>query len=324
VLDETPDAKVTYTDSQDPAVPRTIVKFIQDHIDSGQFPAPNDQTLYSIYFPQSVTISLDGTPGCQGFLGYHFAADVTPKGGGPVVRTAYAIMPSCRTGTPDVVSASLIRTASHEYIEAATDAKSLGPDVRNADWGYYMEDPAWGILFNGQEVGDMCDSYRTTLGTLRLSRGWLRHSPACSNPCGPADPADVYFGAAPARQVIELAVGESADVEVVAFSEKPVADWEVSVDEPSRGAFGGTGYGGHLEVSLSGGATVDGGATSNTVKANNGTKLTMHVKLLSAPPEDANYPSQTNVRYHHVFASLDSLRDARTGFSWPFTVRQKP
>ena len=324
VLNETPDAKVTYTDSQDPAGSRTIVKFIQDHIDSGQFPAPNDQTLYSIFFPQTVTITLDGTPSCQGFGGYHFAADLTPKGGGAIVRAAYAVMPSCRQGTPDVVTRSLIGVASHEYIEAATDAKSLGPEIRNADWGYYMEDPSWGILFSGQEVGDLCPYPSSKIGTQRVTRGWLRHPPACSNPCGPADPADLYFGAAPARQVIELAVGESADVEVVAFSEKPMADWEVSVDEPSRGAFGGTGYGGHLEVSLSGGTAVDGGASSNTVKVNNGTKLTMHVKLLSAPPEDANYPSQTNVRYHHVFASLDALLDANTGFSWPFTVRQKP
>ncbi len=327
-----PDAQQTYTDSQDPTHERSIVKFIQDHIDSGDFPAPNDQTLYSIFFPPSVTISLDGTVGCQGFGGYHFAGEVTPKGGGTKVLAAYAIMPTCNTtGTPDKVAASFIGVASHEYIEAATDAKSVGPDIRNADWGYYMEDPAWGIIWSGQEVGDLCGRAPSTkIGTTSVTRGWLRTSPECSDPCGPADPADDWFGTAPEKQVIELSVGESADIELTGFAEKPTPDWAVTVIEPSSGAFGtaADGYGGHLQLALTGGTPIDGGAAVDggpgTVGANNGTKIMLHVKLLSAPPEDANYPSKTNTRYNHAFAYVSSRLDAQTRTRWPFTVRQKP
>jgi hypothetical protein len=217
--------------------------------------------------------------------------------------------------------------ASHEYIEAATDAKSVGPEIRNADWGYYMEDPAWGILWGGQEVGDMCGSAGgATVGAYRVTRGWLRTSPACASPCGPAADDDLYFGAAPEKQIIELAIGESADVELTAFSQKEIADWRVSPVEPSQGAFG-PGYGKHLEMSLEGGVSVDGGPSA--IMANNGTKMKLHVKLVSAPPIDANYPSKTNERFRHAFAYVSSRlvvpgEDRPIVKAWPFTVRQKP
>jgi hypothetical protein len=320
VLNETPAAQ--YTDSQTPGQPRSIVDFIQQHIDAGTFPAPHDETVYTIYFPSSVTLMLDGSASC-GFGGYHFAADfkAPADAGGATVRAAYALMPQCDTS--NTAGASWIGVASHELLETVTDAKSLGPDIRNADWGFYMEDPGWGIYFSGQEVADLCGGYQgPTVNGFDVVRGWRHDIGPCEVPCGPTVSDDTYYGAAPSQQIVTLAVGEETVIDVTAFSQAPRADWQVAVVEPSQGAFGTTGYGGHVQFTWEG-ATGDAG-DSSIVTVNNGTKLKLHVKLLSAPPEDQNFPDQTGAHYNHAFAYLQSRLDANTHRTWPFTVRQKP
>jgi hypothetical protein len=331
ILHETPAA--TYTDSQTPGNPRSVVDFIQAHINAGTFPPPDPEILYTIYFPSSVTLTLDGAASC-GFGGYHFAADFTlPSDAGAgeagagdagttTVRAAYALMPQCDTSSTAADSWRYV--ASHELIEAATDAKSLGPDVRNADWGYYMEDPAWGILFSGQEVGDLCGGYPTaTVNGVQVTRGWRHDIGPCEVPCGPLAPGDTYYGAAPDQQIVTLAIGEEAVLNVTAFSQDPRADWTVAAVEPGdSGQFGITGYGGHLQFTWEGLPSDGGAAPEATV--NNGTQLKLHVKLLSAPPEDQNFPDQTGARYHHAFAYLISKVSSTDAHRWPFTVRQKP
>jgi hypothetical protein len=311
---------ISLTDTQTAGQPKTIDDYVQTHIDSGDLPEPHVDTLYAFYLSKSVTVTLDGASSCGGgFGGYHFAANVHKKGDTSANNSliAYAILPTCGTTKS---AQSLINVASHEFIEAATDAKSTGPDIRNAAWGFYMEDPAWGIIWSGQEVADLCQNGDYGTGTYNgytMTRGWLHDAPACAVPCGPAQPTDVYFGASPEKQVIELAVGESATVAVTAFAQTPMADFQIALSEPSSPA-GQTGYGTHLKLAF------DNGTTSATV--NNGTQINMTVTLVDAPPEDANYPSQTNTRYNHAFAlvtATSSSGSAAKRYKWPFTVRQK-
>jgi hypothetical protein len=301
-------------DTQTAGGNKSIDAYVQTHIDSGELPEPHEDTLYAFYLSKQVTVLLDGATSCGGgYGGYHFDAKVHKKGDTTDFWVAYAILPTCGTKT----TASLINVASHEFIEAATDAKAVGPDIRNADWGYYIEDPAWGIIWGGQEVGDMCQTgeYGTaTNNGYAVTRGWLHNPPACGVPCGPGLPGDVYFGAAPEKQVIELAVGESATVAISGFAQNAMADFTVSLTELAS-VPGGTGtYGNHLQMSFEGGA--------KTVTLNNGMKVNLIVQLLSSPPEDPNYPSQTNVRYNHAFAYLTSTVGAKK-YKWPFTVREK-
>lgn len=89
-------------------------------------PKANDDSLYVVYLPRSVTI-VDG--GCDALSAYHFfgaAPDIDFKFIVPVPRSqtfAFAVVPTaCAKGTTHEEIRDLItRAASHEIIEAATD-----------------------------------------------------------------------------------------------------------------------------------------------------------------------------------------------------------
>ena len=238
-----------YTDDQ-------LKVLIQSMVTAGTLPAPTQQTLYSFYFPQNVTISLDGAVSCQQFGAYHNEVSVTPPGGA-AITVAYAIMPRCGGEQDTTLS------ASHEFIEAATDAHPFSaPGYTIADWG-------WGFL--GGEVGDVCvdiagqdDHYVES--SFVVQRSWSNVSAAGSHdPCVPA-PSVAYFNAAPAKQEIALAVGTSVTIDVTGFSDGPMGAWSLSAKE--LGQFVGTPN--VLEVSVD----------KATLRAGETAKLT--VKLVTA------------------------------------------
>jgi hypothetical protein len=86
-------------------------------------PRAEDDSLYVVYLPRSVTI-VDG--GCDKLSGYHFFGAV-PKIVDlvvPVSQTfAFAVIPTaCAKGTtPDAIRNAITTSASHEIIEASTD-----------------------------------------------------------------------------------------------------------------------------------------------------------------------------------------------------------
>ncbi len=216
VLNETAPTSLVDTDD---GVNSTVVQFVQDHITSGAFPPPDDQTIYQVYFPTGTTITFDGAKSCSSFGAYHYSATFTlPEGG--TVEGAYAIEPRC-SGEPYITIA-----ASHELIEAATDAHP--GKVR----GYVMEDISWSRL--GDEDGDLCDhtwSFDTmTQSTFTVQRGWSNKSAlAGHDPCVVA-PAEAYFNAAPesGKQTVYLSVGESAVIALDAFSDGTTPSWTLA------------------------------------------------------------------------------------------------
>ena len=208
----------------------TVVQLLQNHIFSGELPAPDAQTIYVIYFPAGTSIDFDGMKSCSSYGAYHYSADLTPLGSTLPVETAYAVEPRC-TGEPFITVA-----ASHELIEAATDAH---PGHAR---GYAMQDLGWQLL--GDENGDICDhswGFDTmTQSGFEVQRAWSNKSArAGHDPCVVA-PADPYFNVAPesGAQVIYLAVGESRTVELDAWSDKPTAPWALTVADlgPNLGA----------------------------------------------------------------------------------------
>jgi hypothetical protein len=90
-------------------------------------PRPDDDTLYVVYLPRSVSIAEGG---CAQFSGYHFFSattvwktvfEIIPD---PVTQTfAFAVIPTrCASGTTlDRVQDQITESASHEIIEASTD-----------------------------------------------------------------------------------------------------------------------------------------------------------------------------------------------------------
>jgi len=119
---------------------------LKAQIAAGKLPAANLNTLYMIYFPADITITLGGGRSCSSFGAYHEAVSstVTPS------NIFYGVMPDCGGGFPTITVVS-----SHEFAEAITDAIPT-PGTHPA----YPQ--AWNTS-NGYEIGDLCEGHDTTL-----------------------------------------------------------------------------------------------------------------------------------------------------------------
>jgi hypothetical protein len=237
-LDDTVSGK-TLDDQND------LQPMIASWIASGALPPPTANTVYAIYFPASTTITLQGTPSCQGFGGYHnavayLAGDAGPDAGGP--KVAYAVLPDCGGG--------LTVTTSHEFIEAATDPDPLG----NTAW-YGYDDAWWGP--GGGEAADLCQGRGTVLvGNDDIAKSWVNKAAAASHdPCQPEDPGEIFFSAAVPTQVVSglhdptggpdysadgfilVNPGDNKTIDVVVFSEaKLPSELQLVVGARPRGA----------------------------------------------------------------------------------------
>ncbi|HEY1958521.1 MAG TPA: hypothetical protein VGH28_23045 [Polyangiaceae bacterium] len=225
VIGDAPDAN--YTDSSQGG-PSTIQAFLKQHTAAGadggppDIPSPDDNTLYVLYFPSNVTITLDGDASCDSFGAYHNTATL-PNANGVLVYAPYAIIPRC--GTKESTTTV---SASHEIIEASTD-----PDIGENVLSYYMLNQLWAIA--GGEVGDLCEGIgssgtTTTESTFVVQRSWSNKSAAAGNdPCVPIPTSEIYFNAAPRQKNVVLSkAGVSAVVDIDAFSDAPRDPWALS------------------------------------------------------------------------------------------------
>jgi hypothetical protein len=134
---------------------------LKKQISRGKLPASDLNTLYMIYFPQSVTITLDGLVSCQDFGAYHFATNDLKLAKNNVF---YAVEPDCGSSINSVTFA-----ASHEFAEATTDNVPTP--------GSFPDFPqAWNDA-NGFEIGDKCGgSGQLTKGAghWTVTQYWLR------------------------------------------------------------------------------------------------------------------------------------------------------
>jgi hypothetical protein len=205
------------------------------------FPKPDANTVYALFYPTGVTITLGqgGGTSCSSFGGYHSNITVGQS------DVAYAVMPRCAkfgglTGI-DAVSA----TTSHELIEAATDP--YPQDQSNT--GYAAVDDnhiIWEFVLGGGETGDMCAQnqgafYKPADIGDYVQRTWSNKSAAAGhNPCLPLDGLP-YFNSMPVltekvtvggqvtTKGVTIPVGQSKTIEVDLFSDKSTgAGWNVS------------------------------------------------------------------------------------------------
>ena len=113
----------------------------------GVLPPPDDNSLYAVYFPTGVTITLDGSKSCSGYGAYHDAIIETQRH-----NTYYLVMPDCGSSFKSMTSVS-----THELVEALTDnipTPASSPDYPQA-WNDTM----------GNEMGDLCESSNGTVTT---------------------------------------------------------------------------------------------------------------------------------------------------------------
>jgi|GEM_PF-5849339 len=165
---------------------------IENAIVDGTLPEPDDNTLLAIFFPRSVSITIDGSRSCSGFGAYHFATPQTKH------HVAYAIMPDCGTGFGGYTNVT-----SHELIEAVTDA--IPTPGSNPDYPQ-----AWNKA-DGNEVSDLCQSTSasvdTPLGKFRAQGLWFDSVAKCKV----TNTARRDFAVASSLNDIAIGAGASAE-----------------------------------------------------------------------------------------------------------------
>ena len=120
-------------------------------------PQPTPSSLYFVFLPPGVTVSLDGGTSCSRFCGYH--SDINQQ-------IFYAVMPypDCAgcSGALTVLDA-LTATSSHELCEAVTDPVP--------GQGWYDDQ-------NG-EIGDICAWQTKKLGAHTVQLEWSNQTGKC-------------------------------------------------------------------------------------------------------------------------------------------------
>ncbi len=145
-----------------------IQSTIDQALTAGMLPPPDDNTLYALYFPTGLTITLDGSASCSSFGAYHDAIVETQRH-----DVYYMVMPDCGSSFSGMTSVT-----SHELVEAITDnlptAGSM-PDYPQA-WNDSM----------GDEMADLCEggnsggTVSTGLGTFTVQNIWDERTKACA------------------------------------------------------------------------------------------------------------------------------------------------
>lgn len=156
--------------------------------------AADANTLFVLFYPAGVTITLEGVPSCSGFGGYHSETTLDSAHSNLVVP--YVVVPNCDNTGVDHATAS----ASHELVEAVTDPRPFSaPAYKEVDSAHL----AWSLGLGGGELCDLCAQDAASFVPLAPSgyvvqRCWSNAAAAASHdPCVPAPANQVYFNAAP-------------------------------------------------------------------------------------------------------------------------------
>jgi hypothetical protein len=206
-----------------------IIPMVQALVAAGTFPTTDVNALYTMYFPSTTTITLQGAQSCQAFGAYHDSAPITTDAG--IVYVAFSIIPDCGGFSTDAVS--------HETIEAATDphpTTSMTPPTPST---WYMYDDAWTYGPGGGESADLCEGRGPVMqGSNQVTRVWNNLAAMGSHdPCVPQLAGEIFYSAAVPTQVltnlpdptggpnysadgfIVMQPGATKSVDVVVFSE---------------------------------------------------------------------------------------------------------
>ena len=119
---------------------------LRAQIASGALPPHDNDTLYMIYFPPGVSISLGKDKSCVTFGAYHEAVSSTVTHR----NIFYGVMPDCGDG---FAGATIV--SSHEFAEAVTD-----PIPTPGSNPAYPQ--AWNTS-DGFEIADLCEGHITRL-----------------------------------------------------------------------------------------------------------------------------------------------------------------
>ena len=141
-----------------------VVKELKYQIKGGFLPAHDLNTLYMVYFPANITISLDGIVSCRDFGAYHYASVDTKMKKSNIF---YAVEPDCGFNFDTITF-----IAGHEFAEAMTDniptpgSNPAFPQAWNTSDGYEIADLCGGSgkLVAGAKTYSVSQYYLNTTG----------------------------------------------------------------------------------------------------------------------------------------------------------------
>jgi hypothetical protein len=226
-----------------PTTDAALQTFVVGQIDGGTW-TYDANTIYSVFLPAGVVLtSPDGSKSCQDYGAYH--DEFTGSGSKSIV---YALIPRCDAFGGFSVLDNLTMSASHEWIEAATDPRvETTPAFGDSDPTNYI----WAYT-PGAEVGDYCEyldaAYQKLVGNYYVQRIWSNAAAkAGHDPCVPVIPNQPYVGAAPiltdnatlegftvqsvSTKAVSLALNASKTIDVQLYSDAETPDFDVRAED---------------------------------------------------------------------------------------------
>jgi hypothetical protein len=224
---------------------------IQDYLQQSGTSAghpPNGQTLYVLYLPPGMQLTLgdaDGDGNDSDENGYHDACCSGLSYPGDAFAVASGVI---QDGALESISSESLtqqrtRTASHEIAEALTDPAT------DPETGYVISVPAgehtWASVFalaGGGELADLCRiGNRVVLpgGESYLAqRIWSNTAAAAGgDPCIPAS-SDPYYSTSIPQAWYPAAPGATVSIPVQGWSTAPMGDWTIERNVQAYGCAG--------------------------------------------------------------------------------------
>lgn len=199
ILTETVAADITDKD---------VEKFVGDKITAGAFGTPDENTIYTIFYPQTTTITQSGggiggaSKSCSSFGGYH--SNVLLTIGGTTKNYAFAVIPTCATFGSLVGIDGVTGALSHEWAEAATDPYPSTNSGADSTYSGIDDDHFIWNLFGGAENGDLCAQrqdafFKPDTFDFTVQSCWSNAAAKLGgDPCAPKAKG-VFFNAAPVQ-----------------------------------------------------------------------------------------------------------------------------
>jgi MYXO-CTERM domain-containing protein len=260
--------------------------YLKGLLDAHKLPAPDDDTIYQLYFPSHVDPYLQGSPSCisgGGFCAYHNSFSYTA---GQMVR--YSVMPdtssgSCAGGCGPAGFSGVCDVSSHELVEAVTD-----PDG-NGSWVDFTSSCG--------EIGDICAGGANETGTIPgtsfiVQKEWSNALNACAvnNPAivvndfvlGMPNTVNVQQGGMATTTMTTTKVGMAENVALTSMAPLPTGI-VVSFNPASI-----TSDNGMSTITITAAATATLGPAKFTVKATDmaGNSHTQDININVVPPPD--------------------------------------
>lgn len=219
--------------------------------------------VYVAFYPGTTSITTNGETICTISAGGYHGQVTLPSNGQPF---AYAVVTDCEGQLPVPSPDNIEWSASHEFIEAATDP------LPNSSPGWQINSTTnpWAAI--GGEVADLCTGIYPQWsegGYVAINRVWSNSAAAAGgDPCIPEPPGAPYFSTdLEPLTFVAVAAGSQTTFTVTGWSTAQMQDWQLFAE--------------YYE------GTFQAGATLSASTLNNGETATLTVTVPAGTPSQS-------------------------------------